>query len=162
MTNDKTNDEGKKSLSLDRLDKVVGGTGGGGTNLDAIRAALDAVAAKTEDANGDRGTAPAPADEMQRLKDAVKAFQQEQTALRPERDQTNQQSSQVARSMAEMRTSYAQAISELNQAVASSSNSPADMLRIQQKLQQVTMQQDLMGKVVSKSEQNIDTLLKGQ
>jgi type III secretion system YscI/HrpB-like protein len=30
------------------------------------------------------------------------------------------------------------------------------------KLQQVTLQQDLMGKVVSKSEQNVDQLLKGQ
>jgi hypothetical protein len=29
-------------------------------------------------------------------------------------------------------------------------------------MQQVTLQQDLMGKVVSKSEQNIDQLLKGQ
>ena len=39
---------------------------------------------------------------------------------------------------------------------------PAEMLRVQMKLQQVTLQQDLLGKVTAKSEQNIDTLLKGQ
>ena len=39
---------------------------------------------------------------------------------------------------------------------------PAELLKVQMQLQQVTMQQDLMGKVVAKSEQNIDQLLKGQ
>jgi len=33
---------------------------------------------------------------------------------------------------------------------------------VQMQMQQVTLQQDLMGKVVSKSEQNVDQLLKGQ
>ena len=61
-----------------------------------------------------------------------------------------------------MRTGFQETMKQLETTVANSAASPADMLKVQMKLQQVTLQQDLMGKVVSKSQQNVDTLLKGQ
>jgi ribonuclease D len=61
-----------------------------------------------------------------------------------------------------MRTGLQEAVTELQSAVANPNMSAADLLKVQMKLQQVTLQQDLMGKVVAKSEQNVDQLLKGQ
>jgi len=61
-----------------------------------------------------------------------------------------------------MRTGLKEAVAELEGTLANPNAGPGDLLAIQMKLQQVTLQQDLMGKVVSKSEQNIDQLLKGQ
>jgi len=55
-----------------------------------------------------------------------------------------------------------EAVTELQATVANPNVQPADLMKVQMKLQQVTLQQDLLGKVVSKSEQNIDQLLKGQ
>jgi type III secretion system YscI/HrpB-like protein len=45
---------------------------------------------------------------------------------------------------------------------ASGDLSAKEMMNLQMKLQQVQLQQDLMGKVASKTSQNVDTLLKGQ
>jgi type III secretion system YscI/HrpB-like protein len=64
--------------------------------------------------------------------------------------------------MNNMRTGMQEAMSELQGTLANPNMGPADLLKVQMKLQQVTLQQDLMGKVVSKSEQNVDQLLKGQ
>jgi type III secretion system YscI/HrpB-like protein len=64
--------------------------------------------------------------------------------------------------MNSMRTGLQEAVTELNSAVANPNMAPADLLKVQMRLQQVTLQQDLMGKVVAKSEQNVDQLLKGQ
>jgi hypothetical protein len=61
-----------------------------------------------------------------------------------------------------MRTGLQEAVSGLQSIVANPNMSSADLLAAQLKLQQVTLQQDLMGKVVAKSEQNVDQLLKGQ
>jgi hypothetical protein len=62
-----------------------------------------------------------------------------------------------------MRSNFQQAVQELHATVDGANPvSPADMLKVQMKMQSVMMQQELAGKVVSKSEQNIDTLLKGQ
>ena len=52
--------------------------------------------------------------------------------------------------------------SDMMQIAAKPNPSAADLAELQFKMLQLTTQQDLMGKVVSKSEQNIDTLLKGQ
>jgi len=69
----------------------------------------------------------------------------------------------ILESVHRMRSGLQAEIAQLNTMLSKSDfGSPADMLRVQAQLQQVTMQQDLLGKVVSKSEQNIETLLKGQ
>jgi type III secretion system YscI/HrpB-like protein len=61
-----------------------------------------------------------------------------------------------------MRTGLQEAVADLQGTLANPNMGAADLLKVQMKLQQVTLQQDLMGKVVSKSEQNVDQLLKGQ
>jgi len=68
----------------------------------------------------------------------------------------------ILRHMDGMRTGLKEAVAELESTLAKPNAQPADLLKVQMKLQQVTLQQDLMGKVVSKSEQNLDQLLKGQ
>lgn len=71
--------------------------------------------------------------------------------------------SKILEGMGHVRSGYQQALQELQQTLSSSNlSSPADLMKIQLKLQQVTIQQDLMSKVVSKAEQNLETLQKGQ
>lgn len=77
-----------------------------------------------------------------------------------------EQSSPGARlleSVQNMRVGLQDAMKELTDVLANTDElSPSDMLRAQMRFQQISMQQDLMSKVVAKSEQNVDQLLKGQ
>ena len=69
----------------------------------------------------------------------------------------------ILQGMSNMRNGMDQALSELHEAVANGDlSSPADMLKVQMKLQQFTLQTDLTSKVVSQTEKNVDTLMKGQ
>jgi len=59
---------------------------------------------------------------------------------------------------------HQQQLDELRERIAAlqgADHDPAEMLRVQMKLQQIALQADLVSKVVSKSEQSIDDLLKG-
>jgi type III secretion system YscI/HrpB-like protein len=120
MSNDKT------SLSLESLDKVVGGTGGSVPDLDHSGKAIDAITASADEKQPTGG------------------------------------GNKILESMHSMRGGMKEAVEDIEKTLASSAMSPADMLRAQMKLSQVTMQQDLAGKVVSTTEHNLDTLMKGQ
>jgi type III secretion system YscI/HrpB-like protein len=66
-------------------------------------------------------------------------------------------------SVANMRTGLQDAMREMTNVLSKGSEmSPAEMMKVQMKFQQVSIQQDLLSKIVSKSEQNVDQLLKGQ
>src|SRR6185295_2566071 len=59
--------------------------------------------------------------------------------------------SKILDSMNNMRTGMQEAVSELHKALSGELNSPAELMRVQMNLQQVTMQTDLASKVVSKT-----------
>ncbi|MBV8190031.1 MAG: type III secretion system inner rod subunit SctI [Alphaproteobacteria bacterium] len=62
----------------------------------------------------------------------------------------------------QIRSSYQDTLKEVEQLLRKGTASPADVLAVQTKVQTLTLQQEMLGKVVGKSEQNVDTLLKGQ
>ena len=62
----------------------------------------------------------------------------------------------------QLRSGFHDTMNQVQQLIDKGTASPADVLAVQAKLQAVTLQQDMLAKVVGKSEQNIDTMLKGQ
>ena len=59
---------------------------------------------------------------------------------------------------------YAEVMAQAEKALGGQAGdlSAQEMMNLQMKLQQVQLQQDLLGKVAAKTGQNVDTLLKGQ
>ena len=125
--------------------------------------ALDKGTASTEDVQklqAALGQNQPPADAT-----ATNAAQQTQgvdkvTGVKPSAEASP--GARILQHMDGLRTGLKEAVTELQATVANPNVQPADLMKVQMKLQQVTLQQDLLGKVVSKSEQNIDQLLKGQ
>jgi type III secretion protein I len=62
----------------------------------------------------------------------------------------------------QLRSGFHDTMNQVQQLIDKGTASPAEMLAVQAKLQTMTLQQDMLAKVVGKSEQNIDTMLKGQ
>ena len=148
------------------------------TDLSGVQQAIQKIAEQTVQDQGKSGAldkGAASAEDVQKLQSALNqppaeanaanSAQQAEGAEKVAGAQGAQESSPGAKildHMNNMRTGFKDAIQELQSTLSTAGNNPADMLKVQMKLQQVTMQQDLMGKVVSKSEQNVDQLLKGQ
>ena len=111
-------------------------------------------------------------DDIQRLKDAMGEGGQPQGHQPDQVEQArpvtpSEHSGPGARildSVQNMRSGYENAVTDLKDLVGKASADdfgPADAMKLQMKMQEVMLQQELLGKVVSKSTQNIDTLLKG-
>lgn len=137
------------------------------------------VSEVTEKAAGSKagGGEGVKSDDIQRLQDAMKGGDGQQTGLQAGQTDQAAQNQPVAKaessgpgnrildSVQNMRSGYENAVNDLKDLVgkASAENfGPADAMKLQMKMQEVMLQQELMSKVVSKSTQNIDTLLKGQ
>ena len=115
-------------------------------------------------------------EDIQRLQDAMKNDGQQAGSQAGQTDQAAQNQpvtraessapgNRILDSVQNMRSGYDNAVHDLQDLVgkASADNfGPGDALKLQMKMQEVMLQQELMSKVVSKSTQNIDTLLKGQ
>jgi type III secretion system YscI/HrpB-like protein len=147
-------------------------------DLASIQQAVQAIAEKTQDQAKPGGLekgAPGSED-IEKLKQAlnqppaeanpansgVQAQAAEKVSAVGGVEQTNP-GSKILESMNNMRSGMQETVNELQQTMASGDlASPADLLKVQMKFQQLTMQTELTSKVVSKSEQNIDTLMKGQ
>jgi type III secretion system YscI/HrpB-like protein len=149
------------------------------TDLSGIQQAVQKIAEQTVQDQAKSGTldkGAASAEDIQKLQSALNQPPAEaQAAGGPSSVQGVEQvagvqgveratpGARILDSVNNMRTGVQDAFKELANTVANmDSSSPADLLQAQMKLQQVTLQQDLMSKVVSKSEQNVDQLLKGQ
>ena len=147
------------------------------SDISGVQQAIQKIAEQTVQDQGksgalDKGTASA--EDVQKLQSALNQPPAEANAANGAQQvqgtekagvQGAQESSpgaKILNHMNNMSTGFKDAIQELQSTLSTAGNNPADMLKVQMKLQQVTMQQDLMGKVVSKSEQNVDQLLKGQ
>jgi type III secretion system YscI/HrpB-like protein len=153
------------------------------TDLSGIQQAVQKISEQAADQGKgalDKGTASAQ--DVQKLQDAMKQNQPSEASAAngPQQAQGVEQTqgadkvggvqqstnespgAKILNHMNGMRTGLQEAVAGLQSTLANPNAGPADLLKIQMQMQQVTMQQDLMGKVVSKSEQNIDQLLKGQ
>jgi type III secretion system YscI/HrpB-like protein len=149
------------------------------TDLSGIQQAVQKIAEQTlqdqaKSGNLDRGSANAG--DIQKLQEALNQLAGETPAVNGTAStqgvepvnglEEMEQASPGARlleSVQNMRTDLQDAMKELTDVLANTNElSPSDMLRAQMRFQQISMQQDLMSKVVSKSEQNVDQLLKGQ
>jgi type III secretion system YscI/HrpB-like protein len=147
-------------------------------DLSGVQQAVQKIAEQTVQDQGksgalDKGTASA--EDVQKMQaamnqppaeaNAVNGPQQAQAADKVQGVQPSSESSpgaKILQHMNGMRTGLQEAVADLQGTLANPNMGAADLLKVQMKLQQVTLQQDLMGKVVSKSEQNVDQLLKGQ
>jgi CHASE2 domain-containing sensor protein len=107
----------------------------------------------------EQGPAQAQGVEAPSADPAVEGAQQVEAASKVERTSPGDK---ILDSVQNMRSGYQTALADLEQALRSGTASPAELLSIQTKVQAVTLQQDMMGKIVGKSEQNVDQLLKGQ
>jgi len=147
------------------------------TDISGIQQAVQKIAEQTVQDQGKSGTLDkgvASAEDVQKLQAALNqppadananGLQQAQGVEKVGAVQPSAESSPGAKildHMNGMRTGLQEALSGLQGTLANPNMSPAELVKVQLKLQQVTMQQELTGKVVSKSEQNIDQLLKGQ
>ena len=148
------------------------------TDLSGIQQAVQKIAEQTVQDQGksgalDKGTASAQ--DVEKMQAAMNRPPAETSAVNgPEQTQgadkvgnvqqsTNESpGAKILNHMNDMRTGLQEAVSALQGTLANPNAGPADLLKVQMQMQQVTLQQDLMGKVVSKSEQNVDQLLKGQ
>jgi type III secretion protein I len=65
-------------------------------------------------------------------------------------------------SVQQLNSGYHDTLNEVQAMLQKGTASPAELLAVQAKLQSINLQQDMLAKVVGKSEQNIDTMLKGQ
>jgi type III secretion system YscI/HrpB-like protein len=149
-------------------------------DLSGIQQAVQKIAEQTVQDQGKSGAlnkGTASTEDVQKLQEALKqnqpppeasAVENTQQAQGVEKVGSVQQSTnespgaKILNHMQGMRTGLQEAVSALQGTLANPNAGPADLLKVQMQMQQVTLQQDLMGKVVSKSEQNIDQLLKGQ
>jgi len=147
------------------------------TDISGIQQAVQKIAEQTVQDQGKSGTLDkgvASAEDVQKLQAALNqppadananGLQQAQGVEKVGAVQPSAESSPGAKildHMNGMRTGLQEALNGLQGSLAKPDMSPAELVKVQLKLQQVTMQQELTGKVVSKSEQNIDQLLKGQ
>ena len=145
-------------------------------DLSGIQQSVQKIAEQTIKEQGKSGgldKAAASADDVQKLQaalnqppaEATNAAQQAQGADKVQGVQSSTNDSPGAKILNHlhgMKSGLQEAVAGLQETLAKPDMSPGDLLKVQMKLQEVTMQQDLLGKVVSKSEQNIDQLLKGQ
>ncbi|WP_051610016.1 type III secretion system inner rod subunit SctI [Terasakiella pusilla] len=97
----------------------------------------------------------------------VDQAQQTQAPERPGQvDQTGETTmgTKILDNLQNTNAKYKEVMAQAEQALGGASGdlSAKEMMNLQMKLQQVQLQQDLMGKVASKTSQNVDTLLKGQ
>ena len=141
------------------------------TDLAGIQQAIQKLAEKTAEQQAQSGGAtPAAASQgdVEQLQAALN--RPAEAAAKPEAAQavegaaatSSTPGAKILDHLNNVRQSFNEAVHELQSAVEKSVDSPSELLKVQMKLQQVTLQQDLLGKVTAKSEQNIDTLLKGQ
>ncbi len=148
-------------------------------DLSGIQQAVQKIAEKTAQDQGksgglDRGAASA--DDIQKLQQALnqppaeanaaggalQAQAPDQVTAAQGLEKTSP-GSKILEGMSNMRNGMDRAMSELQEAVVKGDlASPADLLAVQLKLQQFTIQTDLTTKVVSQTEKNLDTLMKGQ
>ena len=147
-------------------------------DLSGVQQAVQKIAEQTVQDQGksgahDKGTAST--EDVQKMQAAMKQSPAEASAangpqaaqgvdkvagVQPSSDASP--GAKILQHMNGMRTGLQEAVADLQGTLANPNMGAADLLKVQMKLQQVTLQQDLMGKVVSKSEQNVDQLLKGQ
>jgi type III secretion system YscI/HrpB-like protein len=128
----------------------------------AKSAGLDKGTASPDDVQKLQAALNQPPAEAQAANGAASAQGVEQVNGAEAMDQTNP-GARLLKSVDNMRTGLQDAMKELTDVLANTDQlAPSDMLRAQMRFQQISMQQDLMSKVVSKSEQNVDQLLKGQ
>jgi hypothetical protein len=135
--------------------------------LSGIQQALQKL---SEQVAKDQGATTPAADQVAKPED----IQRLQAALNPPPPEVTDKVQGVATSsemspgarilhgMSNLRSNYEQLGQDMMQIAAKPNPSTTDLAELQFKMLQLTTQQDLMGKVVTKSEQNIDTLLKGQ
>lgn len=145
-------------------------------DLSGIQQAVQRIAEKTAQDQAKSGgfdKAAASADDVQKLQQALNQppgeanpasqAQAPDKATGVEKLDETSPGNKILESVSNMRSGMEKALHELHQAVESGDlTQPADMLKVQMKFQQLSMQTDLTSKVVSQTEKNVDTLMKGQ
>jgi type III secretion system YscI/HrpB-like protein len=149
------------------------------TDLSGIQQAVQKIAEQTlqDQAKSGLGKGASSAEDVQKLQAALNQPPAEAQAANgaaptqgvervngvEQLEPTSSPGVRLLESVHNMRTGLNDAMLEMTNVLANTNElSAGDMMRAQMKFQQISMQQDLMSKVVSKSEQNIDQLLKGQ
>jgi type III secretion system YscI/HrpB-like protein len=140
------------------------------TELSGIQQAMQKLADKAAHDHGlPAGQVTADAGDVERLKAALQA-----PAMHPQAAQAADKvpgvtaaeestpGTKILDGLNNVRTGFNEALHDLEKTLSVSPDSPSELIKVQLRLQRVTLQQDLLGKVTSKAEQNVDTLLKGQ
>lgn len=145
-------------------------------DLSGIQQAVQRIAEKTaqdQAKSGGPGKGVASPEDIQKLQQALNQPPAEATPASsvqaPDKvagvegvDKTTP-GNKILESVSNMRNGMEKTMQELHQAVANGDlSSPADLFKVQMKFQELSMQTDLTSKVVSQTEKNVDTLMKGQ